>query len=177
MLAGGLRGATIVDSLDTLYIMGLTEDYKEAKEWIRTSLDLDLVRKCLHINNYPVHFSKMRNCKCPGYTVAAPHRITYTHCFIFFLCIVIIIMAHFWQVVRRHFENVERKPIKKKKPIMSVKEVQTKTINSETSDHMIIIKINKQVMGHRFVCGFCLLFQIYALYNSIDYTNLIKGYI
>ncbi|GAA6093290.1 mannosyl-oligosaccharide 1,2-alpha-mannosidase IA isoform X1 [Tachysurus ichikawai] len=38
----GLRGATIVDSLDTLYIMGLTEDYKEAKEWIRTSLDLDL---------------------------------------------------------------------------------------------------------------------------------------
>ncbi|KAF7691971.1 mannosyl-oligosaccharide 1,2-alpha-mannosidase IA isoform X1 [Silurus meridionalis] len=39
---GGLRGATIVDSLDTLYIMGLTEDYKEAKEWIRTSLDLDL---------------------------------------------------------------------------------------------------------------------------------------
>ncbi|KAK3515076.1 hypothetical protein QTP70_006043 [Hemibagrus guttatus] len=39
---GGLRGATIVDSLDSLYIMGLTEDYKEAKEWIRTSLDLDL---------------------------------------------------------------------------------------------------------------------------------------
>lgn len=39
---GGLRGATIVDSLDTLYIMGLTEDYKEAKEWIHTSLDLDL---------------------------------------------------------------------------------------------------------------------------------------
>ncbi|TSK20175.1 Mannosyl-oligosaccharide 1,2-alpha-mannosidase IC [Bagarius yarrelli] len=39
---GGLRGATIVDSLDTLYIMGLTEDFKEAKEWIRTNLDLSL---------------------------------------------------------------------------------------------------------------------------------------
>lgn len=57
VLAGGLRGATIVDSLDTLYIMGLTEDYKEAKEWIHTSLDLDLVRTCLHIDNYPIHTS------------------------------------------------------------------------------------------------------------------------
>ncbi|KAF5909859.1 mannosyl-oligosaccharide 1,2-alpha-mannosidase IC-like, partial [Clarias magur] len=45
---GGLRGATIVDSLDTLYIMGLTEDYKEAKEWIHTSLDLDL---CKHFTD------------------------------------------------------------------------------------------------------------------------------
>ncbi|XP_062841479.1 mannosyl-oligosaccharide 1,2-alpha-mannosidase IA isoform X2 [Trichomycterus rosablanca] len=39
---GALRGATIVDSLDTLYIMGLTEDFREAMEWIRTSLDLDM---------------------------------------------------------------------------------------------------------------------------------------
>ncbi|XP_035381886.1 mannosyl-oligosaccharide 1,2-alpha-mannosidase IA isoform X3 [Electrophorus electricus] len=38
---GGLRGASIVDSLDTLYIMGLTEDYKEAKEWVINNLDLN----------------------------------------------------------------------------------------------------------------------------------------
>ncbi|XP_036414601.1 mannosyl-oligosaccharide 1,2-alpha-mannosidase IA isoform X1 [Colossoma macropomum] len=38
---GGLRGATIVDSLDTLYIMGLTEDYQEAKEWVHNNLDLN----------------------------------------------------------------------------------------------------------------------------------------
>ncbi|XP_076868581.1 mannosyl-oligosaccharide 1,2-alpha-mannosidase IA isoform X2 [Brachyhypopomus gauderio] len=38
---GGLRGATIVDSLDTLYIMGLTEDYREAKEWVINNLDLN----------------------------------------------------------------------------------------------------------------------------------------
>ncbi|XP_049323533.1 mannosyl-oligosaccharide 1,2-alpha-mannosidase IA isoform X2 [Astyanax mexicanus] len=38
---GGLRGATIIDSLDTLYIMGLTEDYKEAKEWVQNNLDLN----------------------------------------------------------------------------------------------------------------------------------------
>ena len=44
---GGLRGATIVDSLDTLYIMGLTEDYQEAREWVRNNLDLNSVRRHL----------------------------------------------------------------------------------------------------------------------------------
>lgn len=36
-------GATIVDSLDTLYLMGLMEEFNQAKEWVRTSLDLSLV--------------------------------------------------------------------------------------------------------------------------------------
>lgn len=38
---GGLRGASIIDSLDTLYIMGLQEEYTHAKEWLRSSLDLN----------------------------------------------------------------------------------------------------------------------------------------
>ncbi|KAA0702627.1 Mannosyl-oligosaccharide 1,2-alpha-mannosidase IC [Triplophysa tibetana] len=38
---GGLRGASIVDSLDTLYIMGLMDEYQEAKEWIQNDLDLN----------------------------------------------------------------------------------------------------------------------------------------
>ncbi|XP_041963048.1 mannosyl-oligosaccharide 1,2-alpha-mannosidase IA isoform X1 [Alosa sapidissima] len=38
---GGLRGASIVDSLDTLYIMGLMEEYEEAKKWVETDLDLN----------------------------------------------------------------------------------------------------------------------------------------
>ncbi|XP_053183789.1 mannosyl-oligosaccharide 1,2-alpha-mannosidase IA isoform X1 [Scomber japonicus] len=38
---GGLRGASIIDSLDTLYIMGLMDEYKDAKEWVQTSLDLN----------------------------------------------------------------------------------------------------------------------------------------
>ncbi|XP_050987177.1 mannosyl-oligosaccharide 1,2-alpha-mannosidase IA isoform X2 [Labeo rohita] len=38
---GGLRGASIVDSLDTLYIMGLMEEYEEAKEWVQNNLDLN----------------------------------------------------------------------------------------------------------------------------------------
>lgn len=41
---GGLRGASIIDSLDTLYIMGLMEEYNDAKEWVQTSLDLNSVR-------------------------------------------------------------------------------------------------------------------------------------
>ncbi|KAI3879492.1 hypothetical protein MKW92_000869 [Papaver armeniacum] len=37
---GGL-GATIVDSLDTLFIMGLDEQFQRAREWVATSLDFD----------------------------------------------------------------------------------------------------------------------------------------
>ncbi|KAL6134874.1 hypothetical protein ACLB2K_067102 [Fragaria x ananassa] len=37
---GGL-GATLVDSLDTLYIMGLHEQFQRAREWVATSLDFD----------------------------------------------------------------------------------------------------------------------------------------
>ena len=36
-------GATIVDSLDTLYIMGLTDQFNQAKEWVKNSLNLDQV--------------------------------------------------------------------------------------------------------------------------------------
>ncbi|KAM3749724.1 hypothetical protein ACB098_05G208800 [Castanea mollissima] len=37
---GGL-GATLIDSLDTLYIMGLEEQFQKAKEWIANSLDFN----------------------------------------------------------------------------------------------------------------------------------------
>ncbi|XP_010544166.1 PREDICTED: mannosyl-oligosaccharide 1,2-alpha-mannosidase MNS1 [Tarenaya hassleriana] len=37
---GGL-GATLIDALDTLYIMGLDEQFQKAKEWVATSLDFD----------------------------------------------------------------------------------------------------------------------------------------
>lgn len=33
-------GASIVDGLDTLYIMGLMDEFKEAREWIATEFDL-----------------------------------------------------------------------------------------------------------------------------------------
>lgn len=37
---GGL-GATLVDSLDTLYIMGLKDEFQKAREWVATSLDFN----------------------------------------------------------------------------------------------------------------------------------------
>ena len=40
--AGGL-GATIVDSLDTLYIMGFMDEYNSAKEWVSKNLNLNIV--------------------------------------------------------------------------------------------------------------------------------------
>ncbi|KAJ7304323.1 hypothetical protein JRQ81_011870 [Phrynocephalus forsythii] len=38
---GGLRGATVVDALDTLYVMELQEEFQEAKEWVEKSFDLN----------------------------------------------------------------------------------------------------------------------------------------
>ncbi|KAL3883745.1 hypothetical protein ACJMK2_029979 [Sinanodonta woodiana] len=35
-------GATIIDAVDTLYIMGLEEEYKAARNWIATSLNFDI---------------------------------------------------------------------------------------------------------------------------------------
>ncbi|XP_071719529.1 mannosyl-oligosaccharide 1,2-alpha-mannosidase MNS2-like [Rutidosis leptorrhynchoides] len=37
---GGL-GATLIDSLDTLYIIGLDEQFQRAKEWVADSLDFN----------------------------------------------------------------------------------------------------------------------------------------
>ncbi|XP_019194293.1 PREDICTED: mannosyl-oligosaccharide 1,2-alpha-mannosidase MNS1-like [Ipomoea nil] len=37
---GGL-GATLIDALDTLYIMGMDEEFQKAKEWVASSLDFN----------------------------------------------------------------------------------------------------------------------------------------
>ena len=36
-------GATIVDGLDTLYIMGLHDEFKQGRDWIAQNLDFDIV--------------------------------------------------------------------------------------------------------------------------------------
>ncbi|XP_077338020.1 mannosyl-oligosaccharide 1,2-alpha-mannosidase IC [Lithobates pipiens] len=41
-LFGGLKGATIVDALDTLFIMDLKEEFENAEIWIENSLDLNV---------------------------------------------------------------------------------------------------------------------------------------
>lgn len=37
----GAMGVTLVDSLDTLWLMGMKAEFDEAKEWVRTSLSFD----------------------------------------------------------------------------------------------------------------------------------------
>ena len=34
-----------MDSLDTLYLMGLEEEFEKAKEWVQLSLDFERVRE------------------------------------------------------------------------------------------------------------------------------------
>lgn len=49
-------GATIVDSLDTLYIMGLMSEFWKAKEWIANSLTLDNVRSDVSVFEINIRF-------------------------------------------------------------------------------------------------------------------------
>ncbi len=37
-------GATLVDSLDTLYITGLMDEFEEAKKWVTEEFHIDQVR-------------------------------------------------------------------------------------------------------------------------------------
>ena len=41
-------GVTIVDSLDTLLLMGLKEEFEKAKNWVHLSLDMNQVSRPLH---------------------------------------------------------------------------------------------------------------------------------
>lgn len=59
--AGGI-GYTIIDSIDTMQIMGLDEEYKRAREWIATSLSFD---RNGHFNTFEVR-------SLPG---LSPHHI------------------------------------------------------------------------------------------------------
>jgi len=47
-------GATIVDALDTLYIMGLHNEFKDGQEWIEQNLDFSVVSgQDLDMNTQP----------------------------------------------------------------------------------------------------------------------------
>nr|DBA26618.1 TPA: hypothetical protein GDO54_010858 [Pyxicephalus adspersus] len=41
LVSGNIQGATIVDSLDTLYIMGMEDEFNEAKEWVEKNLQFN----------------------------------------------------------------------------------------------------------------------------------------
>lgn len=44
LLAGSIKGATIVDALDTLFIMEMSEEFNAATEWVEKNLDFNVVR-------------------------------------------------------------------------------------------------------------------------------------
>lgn len=44
LFTGSLKGATIVDALDTLYIMEMYDEFEAATEWVEKNLDFNMVR-------------------------------------------------------------------------------------------------------------------------------------
>lgn len=58
MSAGNSQlGASIVDALDTLYIMGLHDEFKDGQEWIEKNLDFSVVSD--HMQILAVHIYLM----------------------------------------------------------------------------------------------------------------------
>ncbi|PNF28973.1 Mannosyl-oligosaccharide alpha-1,2-mannosidase IA [Cryptotermes secundus] len=49
-------GATIVDGLDTLYIMGLEEEFKEGRDWIAENFDINLATTDLSVFETNIRF-------------------------------------------------------------------------------------------------------------------------
>lgn len=43
--SGSIQGATIVDALDTLYIMEMMEEFEEATDWVEKNLNFNVVRR------------------------------------------------------------------------------------------------------------------------------------
>ncbi|KAG5346088.1 MA1A2 mannosidase, partial [Acromyrmex charruanus] len=52
-------GATIVDGLDTLYIMGLHDEFKQGRDWIAENLDFDIVSTTFNYVFIFAYFSMM----------------------------------------------------------------------------------------------------------------------
>lgn len=48
-LAGSIKGATIVDALDTLYIMEMFEEFDAATDWVDKNLDFKVVSSALYV--------------------------------------------------------------------------------------------------------------------------------
>ncbi|XP_066952404.1 mannosyl-oligosaccharide alpha-1,2-mannosidase IA-like [Macrobrachium rosenbergii] len=49
-------GATLIDSLDTLFIMGLMEEFNEAKKWVEKELDFDRLRSEVSLFEVNIRF-------------------------------------------------------------------------------------------------------------------------
>lgn len=70
-------GATIVDALDTLYIMGLHAEFKDGQDWVQQNLDFSVVslhrrypgdRTAVTPETTPLLPQRPRR-RCPGHVV------------------------------------------------------------------------------------------------------------
>ena len=50
-------GLTMVDSIDTMYLMGLKDEYKKARDWIEKNLRFDNNVIILFIYIYLIYFT------------------------------------------------------------------------------------------------------------------------
>lgn len=60
-------GATIVDGLDTLYIMGLEEEYQEGRDWIARHFSLDNIVICSLVSPSSLDFTSVFAFSLPNY--------------------------------------------------------------------------------------------------------------
>lgn len=54
VFGGGELGATIVDGLDTLYLMGMMDEFREGRDWVNEHLHISQV-----VSSFPRLFHKM----------------------------------------------------------------------------------------------------------------------
>lgn len=54
-LAGSIKGATIVDALDTLYIMEMFEEFDAATDWVEKNLIFNVVSLSERYNYWSVY--------------------------------------------------------------------------------------------------------------------------
>ena len=48
-MCGGACRLTLIDALDTLWLMGLNEEFAEAREWVSTSFHPEMTRKDVNL--------------------------------------------------------------------------------------------------------------------------------
>lgn len=54
-------GATVIDALDTLYIMGLNDEFKQARDWVAEHLNFRVVSKIHFLVKPNVNSTKIVN--------------------------------------------------------------------------------------------------------------------
>jgi endoplasmic reticulum Man9GlcNAc2 1,2-alpha-mannosidase len=71
--AGGI-GYTVIDSIDTMLLMGLDEEYQRARSWVETSMDFD---RDANFNTFEVRRVRYPRVRSSGLTILHRPRSVY----------------------------------------------------------------------------------------------------